>query len=602
MFQSLSPMVGEDGAASWNEVDEDDSWDFRVEQPVGGSVAYFAYTDAYKETLASRDLACKLSSLTDALNNTYGEEELPFVVAQGSGDYALADAGGDAIPYEANETLKELARLASTYKASQGEEPAGMKLDSDAVLIDGAESTRGEVLLYFPVEVPEKRIKEIAREQGCEVKEIWESFDDEIRGVIVKVPDGKEKKMISIFEDYSEVAHSQRSPHFHVDDVSSTTSDIAARSIDSSQQYYLEMSGFTTAWKTVKCEGKVAIGVIDTGVDWENTEIKDNIDAGRMKNASTGDVGTNADMRDRVKKDGKIVTHGTHVISVASAITGDVTGCDGASYNAKVIPVKMTDSNDEINRKAILKGYKYLINLDDPPEVINLSFSSHYPSKKEALSDTYVIEFQKLVNQAWDKGIVTVASAGNDGYGFAKGDIDPNYDDDGEEVIANGYNYPACLKHVVSVGALAKPTMFDDDSYIPHLASFSNTTSSVDIAAYGVGIHVPNAYHDSSLDVADWFKDVNGTSFSAPQVASAAALVKAKNPNYSASKIVKALKKTASKVEEADASNPRSGYGTGVLDAAASVKWSSPSSSPETGGSAIDMYLRLLEGGISSTR
>lgn len=336
----------------------------------------------------------------------------------------------------------------------------------------------------------------------------------------------------------------------------------------------------------------MTIGVIDTDIDYENTEIAANIDTEHMRNEVDDTIGANANMKDEYAKgeydDGKPImgTHDTQVAAVASAITGDVYGCDGASYNAKIVPVKVTDSNGDIPRGVIADAYRYLIELDNPPDVINISIGAAYFSKGDALSQSGYKTMQDLVDRAWKKGVVTVAGSGNDGSNLAEGSMDSEWSEEkSKDIPVNGYTYPACLNHVVSIGALDAPGLLDSEgTYTPHLADFSNTNSDVDIAAYGVNIHVPNAYHNANHEVLDWFTTVRGTSFSAPQVASAIALVKAKNNDFTAQEAIEAVKKTASSVDEADSSNPRKGYGAGALDAAAAVKWK-PGGSSGSGSS-----------------
>lgn len=42
--------------------------------------------------------------------------------------------------------------------------------------------------------------------------------------------------------------------------------DTRVHSVDSYLQYYLRYAGFEKAWDTVKCDGAVAVGVIDSGI------------------------------------------------------------------------------------------------------------------------------------------------------------------------------------------------------------------------------------------------------------------------------------------------------------------------------------------------
>lgn len=111
-------------------------------------------------------------------------------------------------------------------------------------------------------------------------------------------------------------------------------------------------------------------------------------------------------------------------------------------------------------------------------KVISMSFSFTSPSK----------EMMKAINNANGKGVICVASAGNDG--------------------GNVQVYPAALNHVMGVGSTSD---YDTRS------SFSNYGEDVWVAAPGEGVITTYPYGTYS---AGW-----GTSFSAPFVSGTAALL-----------------------------------------------------------------------------
>lgn len=580
LFRDLSPMVGSGRFDAWSEVGGDEPHDFSVVLSQSGQSAHFAFSEDYLEMAASAGVEPTVEAFVQDMNgrtSSYAGGDLFEAAGEGAGNFSLVgQGGGEGTAYVAGDALREFAQAASrqaaSYEAARAAEEDEAAVGDDGltdserewlvVTPEGGKAIKGELLVFFNEGVIEGRMREIVAEQGC----TWPEDQPETggsNGIVVGTPEGvAEWDMESVFDGYSEVWYATLNRPIQYDQTAASSSigqatsqnpesregddAQALASWDSYLQYYLRYSGFDNAWERSRCNGAVTIGVIDSGVDYENTEIAANIDIAHMRNEVDNVTGPSADMTDRyLKDDGTSVTHGTHVIAVASAIAGDDYGCDGASYNATVIPVKDNGSDGKGSLQDVLDSYRYLIDLDDPPEVISMSFSFGYESKEQG--DVAMEKFQALVNLAWSKDIVTVASAGNDGD------------------AANLYSYPACLEHVVSVGALDAPPWFaDEDSYVPTLASFSNTNSDVDMAAYGVNIHTVNAY----ADFPDWYVSMNGTSFSAPQVAAAAALVKAQNPSWEASDVETRLISTARRI---------AGYGSiGALDAAAAVGWTPP--------------------------
>ena len=123
-----------------------------------------------------------------------------------------------------------------------------------------------------------------------------------------------------------------------------------------------------------------------------------------------------------------------------------------------------------------------------------------------------------------DAGVVVVVSAGN------------------ESALASE-QLPAAYSEVIAVSAFTEtdgiPGGFGPEAGCfpgerdDFLASFSNFGSAVDIAAPGVCVA------QRALD--GTYQKVQGTSFAAPHVAGAAALVSARHPEYSPARVRQAL-------------------------------------------------------------
>jgi serine protease len=95
--------------------------------------------------------------------------------------------------------------------------------------------------------------------------------------------------------------------------------------------------------------------------------------------------------------------HGTHVAGTIGEETGNGIGLTGLAYRAKLMPVRVLDGRGRGNAVAIANGVRFAIR--NHAQVINMSFNfacgKRVPVVDEAL------------REAFERGIVTVASAGN---------------------------------------------------------------------------------------------------------------------------------------------------------------------------------------------
>jgi Subtilase family len=128
----------------------------------------------------------------------------------------------------------------------------------------------------------------------------------------------------------------------------------------------------------------------------------------------------------------------------------------------------------------------------------------------------------RVVEQAIGTGMTVVAAAGNE---FAEG---------------NPVEYPAAFPHVLSVAALSPD---GSSSY------FSNENAAVDLSAPGeqVPVAIP-AVFDVNDGVRDGVTLADGTSFSSPMVAAAAAWTRLARPSLSAGQVADVLRSGANDV------------------------------------------------------
>ncbi|MBB3991265.1 S8 family peptidase [Croceicoccus naphthovorans] len=257
------------------------------------------------------------------------------------------------------------------------------------------------------------------------------------------------------------------------------------------------------AWQVGVTGQGVAIAVIDSGIDSDSREF-----AGRISPFSM-DVAGNRAIDD---EDG----HGTQVAMVAAAAR-DNYGVMGIAYDATVVALRAdapgtcsnfdpTDSSSGCSffDDDIAAGIDRAIEAD--ARVINISLGGGSPSL--ALTNAMV--------RAANAGIVVVVSAGNDG-----GSIDPRLDPDNPDPFASGL-LAAAPQNVIIVGSVDENDQF---------SAFSNKAGSdANFFITARGGDVCCVYQDGELYIevengTEYIYVNNGTSFSAPQVAGAAALL-----------------------------------------------------------------------------
>ncbi len=331
------------------------------------------------------------------------------------------------------------------------------------------------------------------------------------------------------------------------------------------RQWALQMTEAPWAWELARGSDKVIVGVLDSGVDLSHPDL-----AGHILS-----IGCNLIADRQCAPDGKGTPpldpdgHGTNVAGIIAALTDNRQGIAGVSWNASILPVRITQ-NDQGLESDFITGLLWAV--DHGATVLNFSFS-------EDCGDPESPALRDALSYAWNHGAVLVAAAGNGG-GCSAG------------------VFPAADTHVLSV---ASTDMNDKPS------AFSNFGPWVRVAAPGEQILTTFPGGEYSLG--------SGTSFAAPQVAGIAALLMAL-PGATNASVVKWITSTC---DRPDGWNPA--YGCGRVNAyravTLAVKGKDPHSSPATAQTqhlqqgwnnllylgptrAVDTALSPLKGKLSS--
>ena len=293
----------------------------------------------------------------------------------------------------------------------------------------------------------------------------------------------------------------------------------------------------------------VRVAVIDSGIDATHPELADRIVEAKSF------VGGSASE----DKEG----HGTFVAGLIAATVDNATGVAGMAPSAELLIAKVVVGGDVIDVEAETKAIKWAVQND--AKVINLSLGG-LRDPRDPDRDTFSPLEAAAVAYAYGRGVVIVAAVGNAEQGATR-----------PWPFAS---YPAALPHVLGVSALAR------DGSVP---LFSNRDKIYnDIAAPGTGIvstmplEMTAPFKEcldqgfSSCGPDEWRKG-EGTSFAAPQVSAAAAVLLAVRPQLRPEQVTALLTETARDVNAAtgcQACPPRRDAftGWGRLDVTAALR------------------------------
>jgi subtilisin family serine protease len=264
------------------------------------------------------------------------------------------------------------------------------------------------------------------------------------------------------------------------------------------------------------------IAVVDSGVDYNHPDLKDNIwtNPGEVAANSIDDDnnGYVDDVHgyDFVNGDGDPMDdhgHGTHVAGIAAATAGNGQGGEGVSPNSKILAIKGCDSAGICTYFNVARSLAYARTANTTPEtkVINTSLCADPPEEPQLLADEVA-----AIKAA---GKILVASAGNDNSSATTG----------------GCRYPGSDPNTAL--RVTATEEHDCRTLFSNFSPASNPTF-YNIAAPGWNIL------STTLSPKNGSGFANGTSSASPMVAGAAALVWGKTPSLTRDQVVNKLVST----------------------------------------------------------
>ena len=312
-------------------------------------------------------------------------------------------------------------------------------------------------------------LKEKSELKDIKVKIVSVSNDDTIEEVIQRLKIQDDEKIEFAEPDF--IAHSLTTPN-----------DPYYPS-----QWHLAKISASDAWTISTGKPDVVIAVIDSGADPAHPDLLSKLIPGwnfLNGTSNTKDSGANGG-------------HGTAVAGTAAAAANNGIGVSGVSWNNAIMPLEVLNSSDFAYYSDIANALAYAV--EHGAKVVNISIGGSSDS----------LTMQNAINNAWNKGLVIVASAGNGGNSSPV--------------------YPAADQNVLAVSATNDNT--------DNMASFSTYGNFIDMAAPGNNILTTN----NGGGYGYWY----GTSFASPIVAGLAAMIFSENPSLNNTQVVNLLEQNA---------------------------------------------------------
>ena len=330
------------------------------------------------------------------------------------------------------------------------------------------------------------------------------------------------------------------------------------------------------AWNKATGSGDVVVAVIDNGFDtfhpdlypnvWKNIdEIPDNLvdddengyvddvwgwdfssyDANQdgIFTDEEQDIGNNNPRpwvvgRQKIKDD---IHHGSLVAGLIGAVGNNGESGVGVNWRVQLMNLKVLEVSGAGDLSPLVRAIYYAV--DNGADIINIS-----------LVGDVDVSVKEAIKYAYDNGVVVVAAAGN-------------------ERVALNFSpvYPVCADVGEDEQWVLGVTAIDEDHY---LAPFSNIGAScIDITAPGVNVSSTLRYAPKYGLTEKYSGGWQCTSFAAPIVSGAAALIKSIQPSWGPKQIYKAILSTVHRTPPSDPQAYQELYGAGLIQIANAVDY-----------------------------
>jgi len=318
-------------------------------------------------------------------------------------------------------------------------------------------------------------------------------------------------------------------------------------------QWHYPLMNLPAAWDETKGSSSTVVAVIDTGAKFLHTDLGARLNGGQydfisdqQKALDGNGIDADADDPGDDPTGARSSYHGTHVAGTIGAATDNDNGVAGVNWLCKLMTLRALGLNGSGSLYDISQAILYAAGLPSVAtdgtgskraHVINMSLGG--PSDSFTLRDA--------VKRAIDRGVIIVASAGND-----------NVDTP---------TYPAWYDDVINVGAVdlsgEKAPYSNFGEKITVVAPGGNTAADLNKDGKSDGV-LSTAWKKTSSEDAEKYYFYQGTSMAAPHVAGVVSLMLAVKPGMRADEAKAILQSTAIDLGPPGKDNM---YGAGLVDA-----------------------------------
>ncbi len=301
------------------------------------------------------------------------------------------------------------------------------------------------------------------------------------------------------------------------------------------KQWYLQKVHAPEVWEKTKGSSSIIIAVLDTGVDVDHPDLKDNIWVNsdevpndgydNDKNGYIDDVNGWDFVHDSASPAPKLTSkytvsaanHGTFVAGIISAVHDNNIGTKGITANVKIMPLVVLDAEGYGGSAAVAEAINYAVN--NGADIVNLSFGGNEKSA----------DLKGSITNAYNKGVLVVAAAGNAINGEKTG-----------KDLTNAPIYPICYDQEFSKNMILGVLATDENSKVTSFTNYGE--GCIDLAAPGTDF-VSTIYQNEQLSqFQSYYEDGwNGSSFAAALVSGAAALLLSADNSLKPETLIKVL-------------------------------------------------------------
>jgi thermitase len=386
----------------------------------------------------------------------------------------------------------------------------------------------GQLLVRFRTPASSQRAVELLAAQGISRWRRIEALNVEVLRLPPELP---VEEAVTALGQMPEVAYAEPNYILRV---------AATQQAGAEDAWNLQQIQAPAAWDLLGDRQPVLLAVVDTGVDRTHSDLAGNIwtNPGEIPGNGLDDDGNGYvddtwgwDFYNGDNDPDDDFMHGTAVSSLAAGIQ-DGTGVAGVCPWCKVVSVKVLGSTGSGTLDTVAQGVVYAADLG--ARVINLSLGAPAGS----------ITLENAVDEAWSKGALVVAAAGNDG----------------AEILF----YPAAYAKAMAIAAT------NDQDRRACLSNYGQDFISVAAPGEAIETAIPNQGYGT----------YSGTSLAAPHVSGLAGLLFSHEPSLSHADARARIESTA---EDLGPAGTDAFYGTGRINAYRAVTNDTTPTSPPPG-------------------